>query len=162
MSWTPHTVGLKASAIVRYNARGAFPGGEDVAACLGRSQVIRFPASDQLTVRDLQAFHRDLDQAKGFDLDLFRNLTYLMAELGEAVRAARQLERAEGLSEEDVARDHLGEELADCLAYILKLANYAGIDLQKCYAGKMKQNLKRTWPKKRASTLYTNHTKGHE
>lgn len=110
--------------------------------------MIVFPGRDALTIRDLQAFHRELDTEKGFDQDLFRNLTYLMAELGEAVRAARQLERARGLPDENEGRDHLGEELADCLAYVLKLANYAGIDLQACYAKKMRQNLGRTWSKK--------------
>lgn len=114
--------------------------------------MIDFPTNDAITIGDLQAFHRELDTEKGFDRDLFRNLTYLMAELGETVRAARQLERARGLPEEDEARDHLGEELADCLAYVLKLANYAGIDLEACYAKKMKQNLGRTWSKKPHST----------
>jgi len=114
--------------------------------------MVDFPTDDKLTIRDLQAFHRELDEAKGFDRDLFRNLTYLMAELGEAVRAARRLERARGQPGGDEAREHLGEELADCLAYVLKLANYAGLDLQSCYAKKMKQNLERTWPKKRRST----------
>jgi NTP pyrophosphatase (non-canonical NTP hydrolase) len=114
--------------------------------------MVDFPANDRCAIRDLQAFHRELDEAKGFDRDLFRNLTYLMAELGEAVRAARQLERARGQPEEDEARDHLGEELADCLAYVLKLANYAGVDLQACYTKKMKQNLERTWRKADGST----------
>jgi NTP pyrophosphatase (non-canonical NTP hydrolase) len=110
--------------------------------------MVDFPPNDRCAIRDLQAFHRELDEAKGFDRDLFRNLTYLMAELGEAVRAARQFERATGLPEEDEARNHLGEELADCLAYVVKLANYAGVDLQACYAKKMKENLERTWSKK--------------
>jgi NTP pyrophosphatase (non-canonical NTP hydrolase) len=110
--------------------------------------MVDFSISDTLTIRDLQAFHQELDTEKDFDRDLFRNLAYLMAELGETVRAARQLERARGLPEEDEARDHLGEELADCLAYVLKLANYADIDLQACYTKKMKQNLRRTWSKK--------------
>ncbi|KPL21528.1 MAG: hypothetical protein AMJ93_09415 [Anaerolineae bacterium SM23_84] len=114
--------------------------------------MVDLPTDDRLTIRDLQAFHRELDEAKGFDRDLFRNLTYLMAELGEAVRAARQFERVRGLPEEDEAKDHLGEELADCLAYVLKLANYAGVDLQACYTKKMKQNLERTWRKADGST----------
>jgi NTP pyrophosphatase (non-canonical NTP hydrolase) len=110
--------------------------------------MVGFPTNDRCAIRDLQAFHRELDREKGFDQDLFRNLAYVMAELGEAVRAARQLERARGSPEENEARDHLGDELADCLAYVLKLANYAGVDLQACYTKKMKQNLERTWRKK--------------
>ena len=103
---------------------------------------------DRLGIRDLQAFHVELDRDKDFDLDLFRNVAYLVGELGEVVRAARQLERAKGLAEEGSARDHVGEELADCLAYLLKLANYAEVDLQAAYVKKMEQNVTRTWPQK--------------
>ena len=42
-------------------------------------------------------------------------------------------------------REDLGQELADCLAYIFKLANYAGIDLQEAYLKKMGENVNRTW-----------------
>jgi len=35
--------------------------------------------------------------------------------------------------------------MADCLAYLVKLANYAGIDLQEAYLTKMRQNLERRW-----------------
>jgi NTP pyrophosphatase (non-canonical NTP hydrolase) len=42
-------------------------------------------------------------------------------------------------------RDDIGQELADCLAYIFKLANYTGVDLQRAYLAKMKKNLDRTW-----------------
>jgi len=104
---------------------------------------------------DLQSrasFRRGLDKEKGVDLDLFRNFTYLMAELGETVRAAHKFERARGVAEEDEARDHFGEQLADCLARVLRLASCAGVDLQACYTRKMKQNLERTWRKKSNNT----------
>jgi NTP pyrophosphatase (non-canonical NTP hydrolase) len=44
-----------------------------------------------------------------------------------------------------VERENLGQELADCLAYIFKLANYMGIDLQAAYLQKMSDNMSRTW-----------------
>lgn len=103
---------------------------------------------ETLEIRELQAFHVMLDREKAFDLDLFRNIAYLVGELGEVVRAARQFQRAEGTLDQAETRDHLGEELADCLAYLLKLANYAGIDLQAAYVGKMRRNVTRTWPQR--------------
>jgi NTP pyrophosphatase (non-canonical NTP hydrolase) len=99
-----------------------------------------------LEIRDLQAFHVELDRDKGFDLDMLRNIAYLVGELGEVVHAARRFQRVKGRAEEEQARSHLGEELADCLAYLLKLANYAEIDLQMAYVKKMRQNVARTWP----------------
>ncbi|MCZ7666048.1 MAG: hypothetical protein M5U34_01790 [Chloroflexi bacterium] len=44
-------------------------------------------------------------------------------------------------------RASLRSELADLLAYTLKLANYTGIDLEQAYLDKMKQNLGRSWPR---------------
>jgi NTP pyrophosphatase (non-canonical NTP hydrolase) len=103
---------------------------------------------ERLELGDMQAFHVELDRAKEFDVDMFRNIAYLVGELGEVVAAARQFKRAAGTAEEQEAREHLGEELADCLAYLLKLANYAGIDLQSAYVAKMRRNVGRTWPKR--------------
>jgi len=101
-----------------------------------------------LCIRELQAFHESLDREKAFDLDMLRNVAYLSEEIGEVVTTIRQLQKADGPLALEEARTHLGEELADCLAYILKLANYGGLDLQEAYASKMKRNLTRTWHKK--------------
>jgi NTP pyrophosphatase (non-canonical NTP hydrolase) len=108
----------------------------------------RLLAQNTLCLRDLQAFHESLDREKGFDLDILRNVAYLSEEIGEVVRAICVFEKAEGLAVLKNAREHLGEELADCLAYILKLANYGGVDLQEAYVRKMTRNLDRTWHKK--------------
>jgi NTP pyrophosphatase (non-canonical NTP hydrolase) len=99
----------------------------------------------RLGIGDLQAFHVALDKEKEFDLDMIRNIAYLAGELGEVVHAARHFQRQNGQPTEREAREHLGEELADCLAYLLKLANYADIDLQAAYVDKMRRNLTRTW-----------------
>jgi NTP pyrophosphatase (non-canonical NTP hydrolase) len=105
-------------------------------------------AKDDLCLRDLQAFHESLDREKGFDLDMLRNVAYLSEEIGEVVHAIRVLKKAKGSVTLEQAREHLGAELADCLAYILKLANYGGVDLQEAYVRKMTRNLDRTWHKK--------------
>ena len=100
-------------------------------------------------LRDLQAFHEALDRDKGFDVDMLRNIAYLSEEVGEVVTAIRALQEAENPAELDAARADLGEELADCLAYILKLANYGGVALEEAYVKKMQRNIDRTWSKAR-------------
>jgi len=102
-------------------------------------------SKDNLGLKDLQVFHRELDAEKHFDQDIFRNVAYLSGEIGEFVSAIRKLRKANGNEEETEARNHVGEELADCLAYVVKLANYAEIDLNDAYVNKMQRNLNREW-----------------
>jgi NTP pyrophosphatase (non-canonical NTP hydrolase) len=102
-------------------------------------------SKDNLGLKDLQIFHRELDAEKNFDQDILRNVAYLSGEIGEFVSAVRKLRKADNEIEEADARNHVGEELADCLAYVVKLANYAEIDLHDAYISKMKHNLNREW-----------------
>ncbi|HLO16156.1 MAG TPA: MazG nucleotide pyrophosphohydrolase domain-containing protein [Anaerolineales bacterium] len=102
-------------------------------------------SKDHLELKDLQVFHRELDKEKQFDQDIFRNVAYLCGEIGELVSAFRKLRKAKDLSEERDARNQVGEELADRLAYVIKLANYAEVDLQVAYVNKMRQNMNREW-----------------
>ncbi len=106
-----------------------------------------------------QEFHRQLDSSKGFDPDLFFNYILLTEEVGEIASELVQIWREGKRLEEDgrspVAarqealnryRPSLRGELADLFAYTLKLANYAGIDLEQAYLEKMRQNIGRDWP----------------
>jgi len=102
-------------------------------------------SKDNLGLKDLQVFHRELDAEKNFDQDIFRNIAYLSGEIGELVSAIRKHRKAVGELDVAEARNHVGDELADCLAYIVKLANYAEIDLHDAYTNKMKRNLNREW-----------------
>ena len=105
-------------------------------------------SKENLSLKDLQTFHKALDEEKHFDQDVFRNVAYLSSEIGEFVSAIRKLRKVineTNETEEINARNHVGEELADCLAYVVKLANYAEIDLYEAYISKMKQNLNREW-----------------
>jgi NTP pyrophosphatase (non-canonical NTP hydrolase) len=113
--------------------------------------MIEILEQERPTLDDFQAFHRWLDAEKGFDQDPFRNVAYLASEVGEVVQALRDYLRAaddhpaEGDPLVAEARCRIGEELADCLAYIVKLANIADIDLQVAYVDKMKRNVSRDW-----------------
>lgn len=115
---------------------------------------------------DLQRFHVELDKAKHFDTDLYLNYLFLSEEMGElgSEFAKLWLEEAALAADGKPAaqarrevlrrrRPQLESELADCMAYLLKIANYAGVDLEAAYLSKMEQNWDRSWresPKVRA------------
>jgi deoxyadenosine/deoxycytidine kinase/NTP pyrophosphatase (non-canonical NTP hydrolase) len=110
------------------------------------------PAHGQ-SLADLQRFHVELDKAKGVSANVYFNYLRLSEGIGELGRElallwgeeealvaqgepAAQARRA-ALSRRDQA---LESELADCMTYLLKLANYTGIDLETAYVEKMQQN----------------------
>lgn len=115
-----------------------------------------FP-NDMHTIRDFQEFHRWLDERNNFSTDILLNMVLLSAEVGEVAQVLKHIhwmtERTRNATEQAVSpeealavhREQLGQELADCLAYIFKLANYTGVDLQEAYLKKMEQNLSRQW-----------------
>ena len=113
----------------------------------GSETYLQVLSKKQLGLRDLQAFHNGLDEEKHFDRDVFRNVAYLSAEIGELVSAIRVLRKVENPTDEADARVQVGEELADCLAYIVKLANYLEVDLHAAYVNKMRRNTNREWHK---------------
>lgn len=104
---------------------------------------------DKPTLRDCQKFHQWLDNEKNFSHDLPLNVMLLVEEVGEVAKEIRRYENAQNNFEKQeafaTARDHLREELADCLAYIVKLANYTEIDLEEAYVAKMRYNIDRVW-----------------
>jgi NTP pyrophosphatase (non-canonical NTP hydrolase) len=107
---------------------------------------------------DLQRFHEELDKSKGFNVNVYFNYLCLSEEIGELGSELARLWSLEntlisqGQSEEQARQAALREqtqaieaELADCMAYLLKLANYAGIQLETAYLSKMRLNMDRDW-----------------
>jgi len=110
-----------------------------------------------------QQFHRQLDASKGFDPDLFFNYILLTEEMGEVgselvkiwgdakhIAANNGLQNGRSSQEAlqaaiDKHRPTLRDELADLFAYVLKISNYTGIDLEQAYVDKMERNLGRNW-----------------
>lgn len=94
---------------------------------------------------DFQRFHRQLDHDKGFTTDPVLNVLLLQEEVGElsSVFARRWLAAAQGRSADTLPA--LREELADVLAYVIKLANYVDVDLEDAYLEKMRTNTTREW-----------------
>lgn len=128
-----------------------------------RPQQLQADLLSQGQIASFQEFHRHLDQSKHFDPDIFFNYILLTEEMGEIaselVAIWRETKRlvADGRESEeahskslDKHRAALRTELADLLAYTLKLANYAGIDLEKAYLDKMQANIGREWLEERS------------
>ncbi len=105
-----------------------------------------------------QQFHRQLDQLKNFETDPFISYLLLSEEMGELSTELVKIWRAEkgfmenGRSAEEAHQEAVHQhraslrgELADVLAYLLKIANYTGIDLEQAYLDKMKKNVGRSW-----------------
>ena len=95
---------------------------------------------------DFQQFHRRLDQDKQFLTDPYLNFMLLQEEVGELARAFARRWIAKATGGPDDAQPAIREEMADVLAYLLKLANYAGVDLEAAYLEKMHRNQGREWP----------------
>ncbi len=152
---SPHD---RAAVIAR--VRDALAGINAQPTLLGLDAAAGVPAILQGAHRlpEFQQFHQALDQRKGFLNDLYLNFILLTEEVGEIGRALaktwiRQDVLLAQVGNRQEARDHaleefsgnLGEELADALAYLLKIANDAGIDLESAYLKKMGRNWERNW-----------------
>jgi len=94
---------------------------------------------------DFQQFHRQLDHDKHFFTDPYFNFMRLQEEIGELARAFAQRWIAAATGGADDSLPAIREELADVLAYVVKLANYAGVDLEEAYLEKMRRNQGREW-----------------
>lgn len=109
------------------------------------------------TIEDFQEFHRWLDAKNKFNRDLYFNMMLLSEEVGEVAQELKKVhymvspddnEEDNAVSLEVALKEqceNIGQELADCLAYIFKLANYTGVSLQEAYLKKMRKNINRTW-----------------
>jgi deoxyguanosine kinase len=107
---------------------------------------------------DYQRFHTELDRIKGFNTNMYFNYLRLSEEMGELGSVLAELWREETalaeVGQPDTqarksalrkCKQDLESEMADCMAYLLKMANYAGIDLETAYLQKMNLNQDRSW-----------------
>lgn len=82
-----------------------------------------------MTLPELQAYVQEKLVARGLIEPLPNVMLHLMEEVGEVTRAMRKGDQT-----------NLGEELADCLFFILTAANAAGVDLQAALGEKERLN----------------------
>ncbi len=96
---------------------------------------------------DFQQFHRRLDQDGQSLTDPYLNFMLLQEEMGELARAFARRWITAATGGADDTQPALRQEMADVLAYLLKLANYAGVDLEAAYLEKMRRSQGRESPR---------------
>jgi deoxyguanosine kinase len=119
-----------------------------VGAEIGEGEVSL--AEGRRRLGDLQRWHLALDQEKGVLADLYFNFICLTEEMGKLGAQMKDVWAAqerlyEKIGNRQEAQDRalqerlpgLREGLADCLTYLLKLANYTGVDLEQAYLAKL-------------------------
>lgn len=103
-----------------------------------------FPESTDLG--SLQAYVADVCAARGWDkssdTEIFLYFTEEVGELAKAIRRRNKWYAEAGKAEKP---DHLEEEFADVLSYLLDLANRMGVDVAKAFREKEEKNRERTW-----------------
>ncbi|KOF10032.1 hypothetical protein AC739_12280 [Planococcus glaciei] len=113
-------------------------------------------------MKEAQAFAKQYQKEMGWSIEdgdyeknrasLLNNymlLTTEVAEIAEELRKAFNLTYnyvQSGMDEEEAFRlaaetvkEDIGKEMADCLAYIMKFANFFDIDLEESFYGKMEE-----------------------
>jgi deoxyguanosine kinase len=96
-------------------------------------------------LRDYQSFHDWLDESKGFNRDPLLNFVKFQEEIGELARLVAVTGGSKSSLAQPPSLEDIGAEMADVLAYLLKLANYLGVDLETAYLEKMRVNQTRDW-----------------
>ena len=98
-------------------------------------------------IDDLQDYVHRMAEARGFaDEQPAEILILLMEEIGELAKAMRaRLKLA--MSDSDRSSKNIRLELADCLIYILHLANQTGVNLTSAFREKERLNASKKWTK---------------
>jgi NTP pyrophosphatase (non-canonical NTP hydrolase) len=108
-------------------------------------------ASPRRRLADFQRWQQTVDGANGSLNDLYFNFMALTQQVGELGAEMTAIWRQQKILLQKIGnqpeaieqamtecRPHLRTELANCLTYLLKLANNAGIDLEAAYLEKVK------------------------
>src|SRR5437016_1775949 len=101
--------------------------------------------NEKPTLQDLQQYIKELCRERGWDKDSYLEKFLLFSEeVGELAKAIR---KTKGLYDEKAKPGEmmLAEEFADVLSYLLDLANYFNIDLEKAFREKEQINASRRW-----------------
>lgn len=100
----------------------------------------------QPTLQSFQHFIKELEAERGWtEQSLMRKCFGLGEEMGELFKAVRKIEKVGLEVGKDHPADNVGEELADCLIYLLAIANRLNIDMEEAFRHKNAKNLERVW-----------------
>lgn len=101
------------------------------------------------TLQDLQQYVDAICQERGWTIDTssekFMLFTEEVGELAKAIRNVQGLYQERTASQAPQRQRELEEEFADVLSYLLDLANYFHVDLEKAFRAKEQINQARTW-----------------
>ncbi|GAB5388760.1 MAG: hypothetical protein Alpg2KO_17280 [Alphaproteobacteria bacterium] len=100
--------------------------------------------ADTPDLAELQRYVAEMKRERGFSTDDRIAECFLLGEeVGELFKAVR---KSEGWRLTDHKRaESVGEELADCLIYLLSIANQHEIDLEAAFRAKEAKNETRVW-----------------
>jgi NTP pyrophosphatase (non-canonical NTP hydrolase) len=109
-----------------------------------RSEIPFFNKSTTMT--GLQNYVRGMVKRRGFEKETIEDaLLLFVEEIGELARAIRDLKGLKVSREKENVHKNLQEELADCLIYLLDIANLASVSLEDAFREKEKLNSARKW-----------------
>jgi NTP pyrophosphatase (non-canonical NTP hydrolase) len=94
----------------------------------------------------LQSYIRKMVHLRGFEKETLRDVVLLlMEEIGELAKAVRKRTGLKVAVTDGDAHKSVGVELADCLIYLLDIANLADIDLDAALRAKEAANSRKIW-----------------
>jgi NTP pyrophosphatase (non-canonical NTP hydrolase) len=100
------------------------------------------------TLSDLQAHIKAVCAARGWDknshLEIFLLFMEEIGELANGIRKVSKLHTQKTIVEAE-EKENLEGEFADVLNYLLDLANYFDVDLEKAFRNKDERNKNRHW-----------------
>ncbi|KGA97541.1 hypothetical protein AJ85_08040 [Alkalihalobacillus alcalophilus ATCC 27647 = CGMCC 1.3604] len=124
-------------------------------------------------MKEVQHYLKDFQKEKNWDipesefletkmaiLNNYMLLTTEVSEVAEEFRGiftkTKQLQQSENLTEQEaflrakeLHKENIGKELADCIAYIMKFANYFEIDMEESFYNKMEEIQRRIYIERR-------------
>lgn len=107
-----------------------------------QSTQLIFPSNP--TLAELQTYVKKMVKARGFEQEDVAQLFVLFAEeVGELARALRVKIGLKMAA--DTKKSNLADEFADCLLYLIDLANQTGINLEQAIKNKETKNNNREW-----------------
>lgn len=110
------------------------------------TQAEILPVEKALTLSELQDFIRSMVRKRGFEKETMQDvLLLLIEEVGELARAVRSFTGLKISRRQLDNYENLGQELADCLVYLIDLANLANIKLEDAFREKEAINSERRW-----------------
>lgn len=93
----------------------------------------------------LQTYIRKVVHLRGFEQETLRDVVLLLIEeVGELAKAVRKRTGLKTAASGD-AEKNVAQELADCLIYLLDIANLAGVDLDAAFRAKEAINSRKVW-----------------